>query len=488
MSKETSASGRPQKTALHQAGATPVVLVVDDDPDMTLMLKQVVERKCGCQVMLADSGETALEILEQWRPQVVLTDIKMPGLDGITLLKRTKEIDPTISVILMTGFATLELAMAGLQQGAYDFFEKPFDNEHLVHAIRRALERVGLLRENRKLQEQLKDGGCLQGFVGQSPRLREVFTLIRRVADTDVTVLIRGESGTGKELAAKALHAWSRRGRRPMVTVNCPALPESILESELFGYAKGAFTGASQDKKGLFLEADGSTILLDEIGDLPGSLQTKLLRVLQEKEICPLGQTKSFRVDVRVLASTNQNLEEKIRLGLFREDLFYRLNVMTLTMPSLAEIPEDIPVLAQHFLKLYGDAYGKEPFALTPEALKYLLQQPWPGNVRELQNTVKRTVLLADGPLVTKEDLDRMAPANVEPQPGRRPPEQFLALPYNQAKQELINNFSRDYLANALRRTGGNVTAAADASGVGRQVFQRLLRRFGLAAESFRNC
>ncbi len=486
MTRETAATAPPPPTAPAPSGQTPRVLIVDDDTDMATMLKRVVERKCACEVRLAASGEAALEHLKQWRPEVVLTDIKMPGLDGISLLKRAKELDPTSSVLLMTGYASLELAMEGLKEGAYDFFAKPFDNDHLAHAIQRALERVSLLRENRKLQEQLKSGPCLQGFVGHSPLLCEAFTLIRRVADTDVTVLIRGESGTGKELAAKALHGLSRRGKRPMVTINCPALPEHILESELFGYARGAFTGASHDKKGLFLEADGSTILLDEIGDISGALQTKLLRVLQEKEIRPLGQTKSIRVDVRVLASTNQNLEEKIRQGLFREDLFYRLNVMTITMPSLAEIPDDIPVLARHFLKLYADAYGRDPFTLTPEATQHLLKQPWPGNVRELQNIIKRTVLLADGPQISKDDLCRISAGNGDLKATCQQPAQLLHLPYNQAKEELINSFSRDYLANALRNTKGNVTAAADASGIGRQAFQRLLRRFGLEAQAFR--
>ncbi|MDH4321493.1 MAG: sigma 54-interacting transcriptional regulator, partial [Desulfobulbaceae bacterium] len=241
------------------------VLIVDDDADMALVLKRVVERKCSCQVTVANSGDIAWELLERWHPQVVLTDIKMPGLDGLTLLQRTKELDPAIAVILMTGYGTVELAVQALKQGAYDFFEKPFDNEHLVHAILRSLERVRLLRENRLLQERLATGG-FPGFIGTSPQLRSIYSLIRRVADTDVTVLIRGESGTGKEVAAKALHAMSSRSGRPMVTVNCPALPEHILESELFGYARGAFTGATADRKGLFLEAEGSTILLDEIG------------------------------------------------------------------------------------------------------------------------------------------------------------------------------------------------------------------------------
>ena len=459
------------------------VLIVDDDADMALVLKRVVERKCSCQVTVANSGDIAWELLERWHPQVVLTDIKMPGLDGLTLLQRTKELDPAIAVILMTGYGTVELAVQALKQGAYDFFEKPFDNEHLVHAILRSLERVRLLRENRLLQERLATGG-FPGFIGTSPQLRSIYSLIRRVADTDVTVLIRGESGTGKEVAAKALHAMSSRSGRPMVTVNCPALPEHILESELFGYARGAFTGATADRKGLFLEAEGSTILLDEIGDLPVALQTKLLRVLQDKEIRPLGQTRSHTVDVRVLASTNQDLEAKIRQGLFREDLYYRLNVVTLTMPSLAEIPEDIQVLAQHFLDLYAGQYGQRALTLTPEAIKELVRRRWPGNVRELQNVVKRAVLLADGNEITPADLTPATSNGTTPCPTLPALDH---LPYNQAKEELLDRFSREYLANALRRSGGNVTTAAQSSGLGRQAFQRLLRRFGLAAEPFRN-
>jgi DNA-binding NtrC family response regulator len=461
----------------------PRILIADDDSNMLRMLQMIVSRKCAGEVVLADSGERAWELAESWQPDLILTDIKMPGLDGLELLRRSKERDPSVSIILMTGYGTVELAVKALKEGAYDFFQKPFDNEHLVHAINRSLERTCLLRENNRLQEKLGKA-AFQGFIGQSNRLREVFDLLRRIADTDVTVLIRGESGTGKEVAAQALHALSRRAARPMVTINCPALPEQILESELFGYARGAFTGAGGDKKGLFLEANGSTILLDEIGDLPVSLQTKLLRVLQEKEIRPLGQTKSIKIDARVISSTNQNLEEKIRTGQFREDLFYRLNVVTVTMPSLTEIPEDIPVLARHFLARYGEQYGHPELAFTDEAIKHLLRQPWPGNVRELQNVIKRAVLLAEGSWLGPEDLAPAAKGKAAP------PESvagnLLHLPYNDAKQELVENFSRDYLAGALERSGGNVTAAARRSGLGRQAFQRLLRRFGLAAGEYR--
>ncbi|MEW6595502.1 MAG: sigma-54 dependent transcriptional regulator [Thermodesulfobacteriota bacterium] len=458
---------------------------MDDDADMLVMLTRLLRRKCDCQVEAARSGDRALALLPEWRPDVVVTDIKMPGLDGMELLARVKAFSPATSVIVMTGYGNVDLAVQALKKGAYDFIEKPFDQERIVHSLGRCLERVRLLRKNQQLQDLLAGKSSFSGFQGRSARMQEVFALIRKVADTDVTVLIRGESGTGKELAARALHAMSRRAGRPMVTVNCPALPEQILESELFGYARGAFTGALQDKKGLFLEADGSTLLLDEIGDLPLPLQTKLLRVLQEKEIMPLGQTRSLAVDVRVVASTNQDLETKISQGLFREDLFYRLNVVTMEMPPLRERPEDIPLLARHFLEEYAAEYDRGALALAPETEQLLLQRPWPGNVRELQNVVKRAVLLASGPAVMPADLGA-APA-VGRSNGHPALPPLHHLDYNSAKQEVLARFTRDYLAEALRRQQGNVTAAAQASGIGRQAFQRLLRRFGLAAESFRN-
>lgn len=471
------------ETMRDPAGA-PRVLLVDDDTDMLAMLTRLLQRKCACQVETAVAGDRALAMIEEWRPDVVVTDIKMPGLDGMALLARVKASLPAVSVIVMTGYGNVELAVQALKAGAYDFIEKPFDKERIVHSLERCLERVRLLRKNQQLEAQLADKTSFAGFQGRSPRMQEVFALIKKVADTDVTVLVRGESGTGKELVARALHALSRRAGRPLVTVNCPALPEPILESELFGHAKGAFTGAVQEKKGLFQEADGSTLLLDEIGDLPPALQTKLLRVLQEKEIMPLGQTRTMAVDVRVVASTNQDLEAKIRQGCFREDLFYRLNVVTVEMPPLRERPEDIPLLARHFLAKYAAEYGRGDLGLAPEAEQLLLQRPWPGNVRELQNVMKRAVLLAAGSTIGPADLSdgpSAAPAN-----GQMRLPSLHHLPYGAAKHELLAQFSRDYLEQALRATHGNVTAAAQASGIGRQAFQRLLRRFGLDAESFR--
>ena len=460
------------------------ILIVDDDRDMLSMLERLIHKKYHCEVKTAPSGEAAWQLLADWQPDLVLTDIKMPGLDGLALLQNIKAQYPAIAVIMMSGYGTVESAIAALKNGAYDFIQKPFDNAHLLHTLERCLEHLCLLEKNRRLQSRLVDQEAFPGFTGASAKIKEVYGLIGRLADTDVTVLIRGESGTGKELAARALHGLSARNKKPMVTVNCPALPEHILESELFGYVRGAFSGATHDKKGLFLEANGSTLLLDEIGDLPPALQTKLLRVLQEKEIMPLGQTKSLAVDVRVLASTNQDLDEKMRQGLFREDLFYRLNVVTITMPPLRKRQEDIPALAQHFLATFAKEYDHEGLVFAADAIPALVKRHWKGNVRELQNVIKRAVLLADDRTISARQLTEPATeASISPKPMT---ENLHSLHYNLAKQRLVEDFSAAYLAEALQQNSGNVTAAAQASGMNRQAFQKLMRRFGLDADKFR--
>lgn len=463
------------------------LLVVDDERDMLLLLRKVMTRKCGCQVESATSGDAALAKVESWMPDVVLTDIKMPGMDGLEFLRRLRNLDPTVTTIIMTGYGTIEMAVLALKEGAYDFFEKPFDNDQIVHAVTRAIERTMLLRENLQLQYRLIEHQEISGFIGRSKKLNQILDLLRRLAPSRATVLIRGESGTGKELAARALHAMSKRAKHQMVTVNCPALPEHILESELFGYRKGAFTGADRDKEGLFLKANGSTILLDEIADIPVSIQTKLLRVLQEKEIQPLGQTKTFPVDVRVLASTNQDLEGKIERGEFREDLFYRLNVMTVTMPSLSELVNDIPLLAQHFLELYSREHERSDLEFTPEALQCLMKRAWKGNVRELENIINRAVLLCNSNQITPFDL------MIDETPNGNQTDQsmnnqtcFLQLSYKKAKEEVLDYFTSTYLESALTASKGNVSVAARQCGMERQAFQRLMRRHGIQSQEFR--
>ncbi|QJA05482.1 sigma-54-dependent Fis family transcriptional regulator [Thermosulfurimonas marina] len=453
----------------------PKVLLVDDEPQMVRLLERLLS-PLEVSFERAYSGEEALEKVYRFLPEVVVADIKMPGMDGLELLRRIRERDNTISVILITGYGTIEMAVQAIKEGAYDFLPKPFEKDHLRHLVKRALERSLLLRENLFLKAQEKWWEPL-GIVGESPVFRELMRLVERVARTDATVLILGESGTGKELIARAIHHLSERSSRKMVTVNCAALPESILEAELFGYVKGAFTGAERNKEGLFSQAHGSTIFLDEIGDMPSSLQVKLLRVLQEKEIRPLGSTQVLKVDVRVIASTNQDLEAKIAAGEFREDLYYRLNEVILRVPPLRERGEDILLLAQHFLREYAHQYGKEGLNFSPSALEFLLEQPWKGNVRELKNTIKRAVLLTSGSQITPEDL-KGAPFSSYREETNASSLGFKT--YHQAKREALDRFAREYLERLLRSTQGNISQAARLAGLKRQSLQRMLRRYGL--------
>ena len=461
------------------------ILIVDDEKDFLILLKKIISKKCRCDVSMATSGSQALEIVKSLQPDVVLTDIRMPDIDGLELLKEIAAFDSTITTVVMSGYGTIEIAVQALKDGAYDFHQKPFDNEKIIGSMHRALERTHLVRENRQLQQQLGEPLLTTGFIGQSKRITDTVELLSRLATTSATVLIRGESGTGKEVAARAIHNISNRSSKRMITINCPALPEHILESELFGYFKGAFTGAETDKDGLFLEADGSTLLLDEIADIPVSVQTKLLRVLQEKEIQPLGQTRTIKVDVRVLASTNQNLEEKMARGEFREDLFYRLNVMQVTLPNLSEIAEDIPLLAHHFLQEFTLEYEREKLEFSPEAMKFLMNKNWKGNVRQLRNTVNRATFLCRNQLITPEDL--MATSRFDySQPKPEVDYSFLTENYKQAKEKTVQHFTTAYLTHALQKNSGNVSSAAKQSGVDRQAFQRLMRRYKIISENFR--
>jgi len=464
------------------------LLIVDDEKDLLNLLKKVLSRKCSCEILLAENGKEAKHLVDSWKPDVVLTDIIMPDIDGLQLLSHIIKVDTSISTVIMTGYGTVEMAVKALKLGAYDFFEKPFDNDKIANVVKRALERTSLVRENKHLQLQLTRHSKRTEFIGKSKAISHAVHLLTRFGQSDATLLIRGESGTGKEVAARTVHAASKRAQRKMITVNCPALPEQILESELFGYCKGAFTGADNDKDGLFLEADGSTILLDEIADIPVTVQTKLLRVLQEKEIQPLGQTGTIQIDVRVLASTNQNLEAKIKRGEFREDLYYRLNVMTVSLPSLAEMKEDIPLLAHHFLNLYQLEYKRQGMSFSPEALQFLLRNHWHGNVRELQNIINRAVLLTTDSTIQPSDLAGDGEGKTNEKAGTNPGFQFhdTKLPYKDAKNVIVNRFSVDYLSSALKLTDGNVSAAAKNSGMERQAFQRLLRRHEMTAQNFR--
>lgn len=455
------------------------ILIVDDEPDMVELLRRTVMRELGWKVLTAGSGKEALQADGEGFPDLVLLDIKMPDMDGMEVLGILRQRPDPPTVIMMTAYGVIELAVESIRQGAYDFITKPFDYARLVHTLRQAMEHRKLLRENMALRRLVEEKEVFQDMVGASPVMLRLFETIQTVAPTDVTVLITGESGTGKELVARAIHKLSPRAKGPFVAVNCPALPGNVLESELFGYVKGAFTDARQDRKGLFQEAEGGTLFLDEIGDLPHDLQAKLLRVLQEKEIKPLGQNRTVKVDVRVLASTNQDLGKRISEGKFREDLFYRLKVVSLHLPALRERKEDIPPLADHFLKKHGPRLGREGIRLAPEAMESLLCHDWPGNVRELENRIQQAMILARSGSIGKAQLW----PETAPRESEWPSVQHL--PYKEAKLRIMSHFHKNYLSRLLEENKGNVTRAADACGLERQALQQLLRRFGISRQDF---
>jgi DNA-binding NtrC family response regulator len=462
-----------------------IILVVDDEEDMLRLLKRTLEPEMGCRVITASSAESALKILKEQPPDLALIDMKMPKMDGMELLEQARGLHPWLTVVIMTAHGCIELAVQAIKLGAYDFITKPFDHETLVLNLNKALERSRLLRENLRLQ---REGSCrevFQSIVGRSSQMQRVYEAIQMVAKTDLTVLITGESGTGKDLAARAIHSLSERHDRAFVAVNCPTVPENILESELFGYRKGAFTHATQNKAGLFQEAHGGTIFLDEIGDINTTIQTKLLRVLQQKEIKPLGDAKSIHVDVRVIASTNRNLPEKIKSGEFREDLYYRLNVVPITIPSLRERREDIPLLVEHLLDKHCKALNRPRKRASAELMTRFLTHPWEGNVRELENVLIRSILFAPDEEIRPEHAG--FPTGLDRSSAQVIATSIENLPYRQAKEEILKRFHAEYLGELLNRTRGNVTQAARLGGMERQAFQQLLRRYGIRSEVYRS-
>jgi DNA-binding NtrC family response regulator len=462
--------------------AKDTILVVDDETDLLHGLRRTIAMEIDCRVLIAENGRQALDIIADGAVDVVLADILMPEMDGLTLLETIKREDPSITVIIMTAYGTIEKAVEAIKKGAYDLIQKPLDEERMFHLLRKGLELNRLVRENARLTEEIGRRQTKGSMVGRSRPMRAVFETIHMLAQSDVTVLIRGETGTGKELAAEAIHSLSRRGRRPKVTVNCPALPESILESELFGYRKGAFTHAEADRTGMFDQANRSTIFLDEIGDLPLALQTKLLRVLQDKEIRPLGATASHQVDVRIIAATNRDLESRIERHLFREDLFYRLNVATLSMPSLDRIREDIPLLADHFLEQVAREQDKPRKQVTPEVMNHLMGRAWPGNCRQLENLIRGWYAVIPNHCITLHHLEAGA------RPAVHPPSDFdLDKPYQALKEDAIESFTREYLNRLLRKTGGNVSAAANVSGMKRQSLQKIIKRYDIDVQRLRS-
>jgi two-component system response regulator HydG len=443
---------------------TTTVLVADDDAGMRESLERALRRE-GFHVLTAEDGATALDTLRRTRVDLLLADLRMPGLDGLELLRAAKLVAPETEVVLLSGHGTVEEAVGALKEGAYDFLTKPIERAALIRVVCQALERHALVLENRSLQRRLDALAGAGEVVGESPAVRAVLALVRQVAPTDATVLVQGESGTGKELVARALHDLSPRRGRPFIRVNCAALPETLLESELFGYEKGAFTGAAGRKEGRFQLADGGTLLLDEVGDLSPLTQAKLLRVLQEGEFEPLGATRTLRVDVRVVAATNQDLGELVKAKRFREDLYYRLQVITITVPPLRDRREDIPLLAQHFLRRFAAKNHRELDGFSEAALARLTDYPWPGNVRELEHAIERAVILARGRLLDVGDFPEPI-ARTEPTPRVIPIP--IGTPLEEAKQRLIEE--------TLRLAKGNKALAAKLLGIASRTIYRKLK------------
>ena len=460
----------------------PRLLIVDDEPDMLRLLTRSVGQDLDCEVITAGNGRDALACFEAQPFDLALLDIRMPGMDGLQLLEEIQARRPGFTVVMMTAFGAIEVAVNAIRKGAYDFITKPFDHDELVHHLQNALERGRLLNENRALKARVSGAEAFQGLVGASPAMQAVFDRLAMLGKSDITVLITGASGTGKNLAARALHDLSSRREGPFVRVSCPTVPENILESELFGYAKGAFTHAITDRRGLFQEADGGTLFLDEIGDISPAIQAKLLQVLEDKEFRPLGRNRSVRVDVRVVAATNSDLKSRMQSGDFREDLYYRLCVVEVRMPPLSERLEDIPLLVDHFLTRHNPGAGQPPKRLSPALLGQFVNHPWPGNVRELENIVRRGVVMSGGEEVTPEAIGWQASACV----ANLDTDDLSAVPYREAKEDILSQFNRRYIHEALEKTAGNVTQAARRSQIERQSFQQIMRKYDIRSESFR--
>lgn len=452
------------------------ILVVDDDPDALRLCARYLDDP-SYKIVTAPNGHAALAIFDKEPFHLVLTDMMMPGLDGLAVMREVRKRNQRTGLIMMTAFASIHTAVEAMKAGAADYLPKPIDPEELRVKIARALEQYSLAEEFQALKRKAVSGGFGE-IIGESAAIRKTLNLISLVASRDVPVVLTGESGTGKDLAARAIHNASPRARGPFVVINCAAVPETLLESELFGYVKGAFTGAYGPKKGLFEEASGGTLLLDEIVDAPSSIQSKLLRVLQEGEIRRLGSTKSTPVNVRVLAACNRDLRQAMALGQFREDLFYRLSVVTVPLPPLRERPDDVLILADHFIKKHSHSINAVVRGIAPEARSRLVEYAWPGNVRELENCIRQALVVATGNVLSAEDI-RLE--NLHPGPQSLPEEQ-PSIELAQAEK----SFLRGYFERLLSRTGGNISLAANIAGISRKNVYEHLRRVGLNPAVFR--
>ena len=457
------------------------ILIVEDEKAIQLALRGLLRRD-GYDVDLADTGEDALRKLGEAAYDLVITDLALGrGLSGMDVLRATKEARAETAVVMITAHGSEKVAVDAMKQGAEDYLPKPFDNEELRVVVRHALERTQLQRENRMLLERVEREFSFENLIGQGRAMRQIFETIQKVAETDLSVLVRGESGTGKELVAQAVHQRSARRAKPFIAVNCAAISKELVESELFGHEKGAFTGADARRIGKFEAANGGTIFLDEIGDMAPETQAKVLRVLQERSFETVGGNRAVTVDVRVVAATHRDLEAEVKAGRFREDLYYRLKVVEMTLPALRERLEDVPLLAQRFLDQVAERLRRPRKPISAEALARLVTHPWRGNVRELRNAIERAAVLASGDEIQACDFA----LDGEPAVAAGDPLVLPGVPFRDAKRHTVESFERAYLIKALRDHGGNVSRTAEAIGMVRQSLQQKIRELDLRSEDW---
>ncbi|HET9438826.1 MAG TPA: sigma-54 dependent transcriptional regulator [Longimicrobiales bacterium] len=450
-----------------------IVLIIDDEPGLRQTVSLILADE-GYEVNTASDGEEGLARALEVQPDIILCDVRMPRLTGLEFLEKYREANGTAMVIVMTAYGGMEMAIQAMKKGAYDYIQKPFSPDQLVLTLKKAEERETLRREVTRLREEVGHDRRYREIVAKSPAMTKALEVAAKVAKHPSPVLITGESGTGKELVARLIHNESDRARGPFIPVNCGAIPENLLESELFGYTKGAFTGADRDKPGLFEAASGGTLLLDEIGDMPVTLQVKLLRVLQESEIRRLGDTRARSVDVRLVAATNKDLDEEVRMGDFRRDLFYRIAVVPIHLVPLRQRRDEIPLLVTHFIEQYNRKLKLDIRGIDSDAMRILLEYPWPGNVRELENTIERALVLSDGPKIKAEDLPNNITSPIVALDSPDLPDDELSVKKHSSILE------RRLIKQALERTGGNKTRAADLLELSSRALLYKIREYGL--------
>ncbi|WP_136795862.1 MULTISPECIES: sigma-54-dependent transcriptional regulator [Desulfosediminicola] len=455
------------------------ILIVDDEPNYLIVLSELLKDE-GYEVFTAPGGAEGFEMVKRLDLNLVITDMQMPEVDGLQLLSKVKEYNADLPVIMITAFAEVDKAVAAMQSGAYSYLAKPFSNDELLVNIQKAIELYVLVQENTRLRSEIKGKSSFSGMVGKNPKMKQVYEMIEKVAPTPASVLISGESGTGKELVAKAIHMNSPREKGPFITVNCAALSDNLLESELFGHEKGAFTGAVAMRKGRFELAHKGTIFLDEIGEIPLPLQSKLLRVLQERTFERVGGTKTFEVDVRIISASNRELKEEVAKGRFREDLFYRLNVIHVSLPALRERMDDMPLLVEYFITKFKDQLNKPDLSISAEALRLLMKLPWEGNIRELENTVERAAILCNDNVIEADDVQPDSIRPMEQSSWSQNLDLQQLLPDSVGLNDVLYTVEEKMLHQALEDTGYVQARAAEKLGITKSLLQYKMKKYGI--------